>query len=381
VQKKYPSFSIRIFLSLGFWTLMAAASASDPADAIAAYDYDLCITAQRMLLNSQGEEVEIVVKRAAVGGGFGTLQMDIDTAAGTVIVASLTEQVDIDGEKINASVWCKLVNQERVNDVLQKQLAPPPQSCRNVNEYTYQKALAMLSAEQRAAYEANGTPLRFVDDYDTGAGAAWIPAVVNDYIEPEDGALRIQAPSVQVAWDPQTRDWYKGTHHCKVITLAAMHRWMTEAAFDGAMELFPRANPVCTEPSSMTSTVGSCLQFFGPANATFCTDYSGSGWTTQTASAQCAERHATKAAWLAADRKYSGVGGIFSTQSCAERNAISEARRPPLEIAATGAFGTCIFRCNHGDESLWHSLTGDPSADQGGGRLTRRCDLFIPAVN
>jgi hypothetical protein len=153
---------------------------------------------------------------------------------------------------------------------------------------------------------------------------------------------------------------------------------MTVVALTDVTELFPRANPVCTSPSSMTSSVGSCLQFFGPADGTFCTDYSGSGWTTETAGAQCAERHATKAAWFAANRRYTGVGGIFSTQSCAERDAISEARRPPVELAQTGAFGTCVFRCNQSDESLWHSLTEDPSADQGSAGMTRRCDLFIP---
>jgi hypothetical protein len=379
MKRKCTRYTRRILMPCGIclMTASAFASAQDTADVIAAYDYDLCVTAQRMLLNSQDEEVEVIVERAAVGGGFGILQMDIDTEAGTVIVASLTEQVEIDGEKLDASVWCKLVNQQRVNDVLEKQLAPPPQSCRNVNEHTYQKALALLTDEQRDAYEANGMPLHFIDDYNAGAGAAWIPAVVNDYIEPDHGALRVQAPSVQVPWDPVSRDWYKGTHHCKVITLAAVHRWMTDAAFDTATELFPRANPVCTEPSSMTSTVGSCLQFFGPANATICTDYSGSGWTTEAASAQCSERHATEAAWIAAERRYTGVGGVFSAQSCDDRDAISEAQRPPIEIAAAGRFGTCVFRCNHGDETLWHSLTENLS----GGAMTGRCDLFIPAAN
>ena len=383
MQTRHMTSSRSILRSFGICSLMvsAVAGAADPADAIAAYDYDLCVTAQRILLNSQPGDVEIVVKRAAVGSGFGTLQMDIDTTAGTVIVASLTEQVDVDGKKLNASVWCKQVNQERVNDVLGKQLPQPPQSCRNVNEYTYQKALALLTEEERKAYEANGTALRFIDDFDAQAGAAWIPAVVNDYIEHDDNALRVQAPSVQVPWDPVDRDWYKGTHHCKVITLAAMHRWMRVGALAGATELFPRANPECTQPSSMTSTVGSCLQFFGPADATICTDYSGSGWSTETASAQCSERHATEAAWLAAKRKYTGIGGIFSTQSCAERDAIGEARRPPVEVVDTGAFGTCVFRCNHGDETLWHSLTADSLGEQGGAASKNRCDLFIPGAN
>lgn len=380
MHNKNISAVIGIYLAFSLWPLIADASTPETAEAIAGYDYELCITAQRMLLNSQGEEVDIIINRAAIGGGFGTLQMDVDATAGAVVVASLTEQVEVDGEKLNASVWCKMIDQERVNDVLDMTLSGQ-QSCRVVNEHTYRQALATLSADQLEAYETTGTPLRFIDDYDAGAGAAWLPAVVNDYIEAEDGALRVQAPTVQVDWDSETRDWYKGAYNCKLITLAAMNRWMTNGSLNGATELFPRADPECTEPSSMTSTIGSCLQFFGPADATICTDYSGSGWTTETASAQCGERHATEAAWLAANRKYVGIGGIFSTQSCVERDAIREARRPPVEVAETGVFGTCVFRCNHGDETLWHSLTPDSLGEQGGAAATSRCDLFIPGAN
>jgi len=377
---KFTRLSVRIFFILGFWSTIADASTSDPADAIAAYDYDLCITAQRILLNSQGEEVDVVINRAKPGSGFGTLQMDVDATAGAVVVASLTEQVDVDGKKLNASVWCKMINQERVNDILDLQLQAQ-QSCRAVNEYTYRETLAALTDEQRGAYEASGKPLRFVDDHNAEAGAAWLPAIVNEFIEARDGALYIQAPTVQVDWDSDSQDWYKGTYNCKLITMAAMHRWATGGALNGATELFPRADPECTEPSSMTSTIGSCLQFFGPADAQICTDYSGSGWTTETASAQCGERHATEAAWLAANRKYVGVGGIFSAQSCAQRDAVHEARRPPVAVSATGDFGTCVFRCNHGDETLWHSLTADSIGEQGGEAARSRCDLFMPGTN
>jgi len=380
VKNKSISVFIGIYLAFSLWPAIANAATPETAEAIAAYDYDLCITAQRMLLNSQGEEVDIIINRAPPGSGFGTLQMDVNATAGAVEVASLTEQVEVDGEKLNASVWCKMIDQERVNDVLDMTLSGQ-QSCRTVNEHTYRQALATLSADQLEAYETKGTPLRFIDDYNAEAGAAWIPTVVNDYIKAEDGALQVQAPTVQVPWDSASRDWYKGAYNCKFITLATMNRWMTNGSLNGATELFPRADPVCTAPSSMTSTIGSCLQFFGPADATICTDYSGSGWTTETASAQCGERHATEAAWLAANRKYVGIGGIFSTQSCAERDAIHEARRPPVEVAETGEFGTCVFRCNHGDETLWHSLTQDSLSEEGGAVATSRCDLFIPGAD
>ncbi|TDJ47257.1 MAG: hypothetical protein E2O52_03370 [Gammaproteobacteria bacterium] len=371
--------------------VMVAATAAvdvDAPDAVAAYDGDLCTLSQSILLNARPGQVDIVVDRAARGSGFGTLQMNIDEEHAHVVVAMLTEEVEVDGQTLAASVWCKQVNQDRVNDVLGAQLEGPPRSCRDVNEHTYRQALATLTIEQRRAYDSADRPLRFVDDYNAGAGAAWIPSVVNDYIEWVDPAqddtargeqayLRVQAPSVQVPWDSQGRDWYKGTHHCKVITLAAMRRWMTVGALAGSTELFPRANPVCTQPSRMTSVVGSCIQFFGPADATFCTDYSGAGWTTDAASAQCAGRHVTKAAWLATERNYVGTGGLFSTLSCEARDAISEVRQPPIRMTESGHFGTCVFRCNQADESLWHSLTGVPVSNQGRGGMQRACDLFI----
>ena len=220
MMKRRMSTLCRIVLTGAFCgtAFMAVAAETafdfDAPGAVADYDRDLCERAQRTLLNSEGDEVDIVVERAAVGRGFGTLQMGIDETGDHVIVASLTEQVDIDGETLAASVWCKLVNQDRVNDVLGKKLAPPPRTCRDVNESTYRLALATLSPPQRRVYETDGMQLRFVDDYDAGTGAAWIPAVVNDYMETVKGSsgdreyLRVQAPSVQVAWDPQGRDWY-----------------------------------------------------------------------------------------------------------------------------------------------------------------------------
>jgi hypothetical protein len=110
----------------------------------------------------------------------------------------------------------------------------------------------------------------------------------------------------------------------------------------------------------------------------FCTDFSGSGWNADTARAECDQRHATKAAWLAVDRRYVGAGGIFSAQSCAERNAVREVQRAPIELADSGDFGTCVFRCNQADESLWHVLTDVPAGNQGKGGMQRACDLFMP---
>jgi hypothetical protein len=264
-----------------------------------------------------------------------------------------------------------MVNRARVNDVLGLNLSGPARSCRDVNERTYRLALTTLSSQERQRYESVGRKLYFVDDYAAEAGGEWLPSIINDFMQikiDDSGVtyLEVQAPSVQVPWDPVGRDWYKGTHHCKLITLAAMQRWVIAIAFTDADEIFPPSKLVCTSPSAKTSTVGSCIFFFGPADADFCQDFSGPGWTRDSARMTCGERHASEADWIAMERSYAGAGGIYSELSCADR-----------EPTVDEFHGTCIFHCNRSDEALWHVLrTADGGTEVRG--MDRACDLFLP---
>jgi hypothetical protein len=338
------------------------------------YDRQLCDAAQRVLLNatinSPSDDFSIYLQRAP-GGEFTNEQMDIDADTGIINVAATTVTVAADGASLDTHVACKMVNRVRVNHVLALDLSGPPRSCRDVNERTYRLALTTLSSAQRQRYESAGRKLRFVDDYAAEAGGEWLPSVINDFMNvktDDSGAayLEVQAPSVQVPWDPVDQDWYKGTHHCKLITLAAMQRWMTDIAFTDAGEMFARSKAVCTAPSAKTSSVGSCVFFFGPADADFCQDFSGPGWTPESARETCGERHASEADWIAMDRSYAGEGGIYDSLSCVERAPAIEAFH-----------GTCIFHCNAPDEALWHVLrTADGGTEVRG--MDRACDLFLP---
>ena len=85
------------------------------------------------------------------------------------------------------------------------------------------------------------TPLVFRDDAVVPTGGEWLPAAAEDYIASDGDGLAVTAPSVRVPWDAQERGFYQGTHHCKLITLAAMQRW-TSATVGGetvAPEEFP----------------------------------------------------------------------------------------------------------------------------------------------
>jgi hypothetical protein len=334
------------------------------------YDAALCVTAQRIIVNASGDEFPVLVEQG-VGNGFHTIQMDVDAEAALVKIAMTTGTVNVAGEAdpLATHVACKMVNRQRINDVLGLELPGPDRSCRVVNEHTYRRALAMLSVAERDRFRSAGRPLEFADDYLAASGGEWLPAVIDAFIQPVNGdaaqGLEIRAPAVRVPWDSQQRQFFQGTQHCKLITMAAMQRWMRDGAFGGGDILFPRAKPACTAPSSMTSSVGSCLFYFAPADSMYCQDYSGPDWAVATAQAECGNRHASPEALRASDNRYDGAGGIYSAASCTERDDV-----PPLA-------GTCVFRCNDGDEALWH-VTGSGTSTPGAAQMmSRACDLFI----
>ena len=323
------------------------------------YDEQLCVTAQRMVLNSDAEDFTIHVQRGD-GNAFHTIQMGVSPQAKIVRIAVTTMKSGPLG--FDTHVACKMVNRDRVNDQLRLQLRGGEFACRDVNELTYVTALAALSPDERQRYLEEGKPLRFSDDFVTSGGGEWLPISIDDFIRDEPGQfIEIRAPSVRVPWNRSERVFHQGTQHCKLITLAAMQRWMRNGAFSDAAQLFPRTRLACTAPAEIQAGVGSCLFYFAPAQARICQDYNGSGWTADSARAACARRHATAAALAAAGNAYEGSGGVFSDVTCAERKDIA-----PI-------VGTCVFNCAAADESLWQ-ISSEDAIDQ---TMTRACDLFI----
>lgn len=343
-----------IVLTIGALALLHTGSArAAPGLPASAYDADLCVTAQRLLVNAPAMPVRV---QRGQGNGFHTIQMSIDEARRELVVAMTTS-----GEAVPLAVACKMVNRDRANDQLQLALDGPRRSCRDVNEHTYQVAWALLTDAQRERYATRGRTLHFTADTIVATGGEWLPAAPSAYIRASRDAavVEVSAPSVQVPWDDRERGFFQGTHHCKLISLAAMRRWMTAAAFEPDGTLLPTAEVACAAPSTATARAGSCVFYFAPADAMFCTDFSGAGWTDARARAECAKRHASRTALQAADNRYEGAGGIFSASGCADR-----ADAPDIA-------GTCVFHCNQPDEVLWQ-VAGGPNA-----MMNRACDLYI----
>jgi len=322
------------------------------------YDRHLCRTAQRLIINA--DDSLPVVEQRGTSNGFHTIQMNIDAERRAAVIAMTTHYAEYDGLEEPTYIACKMVNRQRVNNVLHLDLPDPDRECAEVNQLTYELALTQLSDADRQRYMDEGRRLSFASDVIIATGGEWLPITMDAFVTTmADGSVSVHAPSVRVPWNAVEKNFFQGTQHCKLVSLSAMNRWVTEAAFDPDATLLPLTDTACTAPHSMHSQVGSCLFYFAPADAMFCQDYSGAQWNTDTAQAECGDRHASKAALAAVKNRYDGDGGIFSPQSCADR--------PDSPHIA----GTCVFNCKAGDETLWH-VTGaiDP-------RMTRGCDLFI----
>jgi hypothetical protein len=361
--------SSAFIVSVALFSASLAASAQGP---ITDYDQSLCERAQRITAGVGDTEFSIEVLYGE-GDGFHVIQMDADGESKTVTIATTMVRNEIDGQPEVTSVACKMVNAERLSDVLDVELPGQPQSCGEVNRQTHEFVLSTLGREERERYRRQGVQLQFADDYIAATGGEWLPSSVTDHIGPLSsagdgpGVLTVSAPSVRVPWDDQTREFYQGTQHCKLVSAAAMQRWVLGGAFVDDAQLVPVDDQPCYAPAAQQSEAGSCLFWFAPAQSMFCQDYTGDEWTGETAAAACGKRHASPEALKAAASRYEGLGGNYSTESCGARK----------EAEPLG--GTCVFHCNADDESLWRQSGEVISSPASAAMMSRACDLYIPA--
>ncbi len=358
-----------MMISLGALIVTVSLSAA-AQDVISEYDLGLCERAQRVTAGAGDTDFSIEVLYGE-GNGFHVIQMDADGAGHTVTIATTAVRNEIDGQPVVSSVACKMVNAERISDVLQIELPEPPQSCGEVNRQTHDFVLGTLGAAQRERYRKEGVQLSFAEDYIAASGGEWLPSSAADHIQlkpsavDDSGSLVVSAPSVRVPWDASTREFYQGTQHCKLVSASAMQRWMLAGAFSAGAELIPADNEPCYAPSAQQSAAGSCLFWFAPAESMFCQDYTGGEWSRDSAAAACGKRHASPDALKAAASRYEGQGGVYSTDGCRNRKDAE-----PLG-------GTCVFHCNAEDESLWRQSGKVVSGPAAGAMMSRACDLYI----
>jgi hypothetical protein len=343
-----------------------AAVHAAPGLPVQGYDDALCVTAQRLLVGQP--EIAVRVQQGQ-GNGFYTIQMGIDEPARTLVVAMTSgTAAGAGGTEYPAWIACKMVNRERVSDVLGLTTSAPARTCRDVNDHTLQVAMNRLSPAERKRLAERGITLELAPDTVLPTGGEWLPASVDDYVTAlPGGGQRVSAPAVVVPWDDRQRGFFQGTHHCKLLTLATVERWVKSAAAGSDVPLLPTSAGDCHPEAVPQRGLGSCLFYFAPVDAMVCQDYSGEGWNEAAAQQECGKRHASKEALRAAGQRYEGSGGRWAPQDCSRR-----------EDAPT-SLGSCVFQCGARDETRWH-LPGQPGGGPAG-PMARFCQVFVPAAS
>lgn len=357
-------YSITLQTLITLTLCLSGCAAKNTTELLREYDDALCVQAQRTLINADSDfsltPMPIRVQTGE-GEGFHTIQMSTEPENNRIVIATTAKEITINNKSMRAYVGCKMVNRDRVNDQLQLTLSGPTTSCQTVNLASYYFALELLDEKQRQRFLTEGKPLEFIADTITPTGGQWLPADAADYIDGSGNSVRVSAPSVQVPWNTQEREFYQGTHHCKLLSAELIHHWMTSASFK-ERSILSKKQQACSLPKATNDF--SCLFYFAPAQTMFCQDYTGSQWTEQTAREACAKRHASPEALKAAASRYEGKGGVFESRNCAARQAIES---------------TCVFHCNDSDENMWHDVgsTSDKPLPVSAAMMSKACDLYI----
>ena len=188
--------------------------AGHSAALIESWDTSLCETAQLRIAGAGADDFPIEVLYGE-SNGFHVIQMDTDAESGTVTIATSAMRGRAGDATITTAVACKMVDADRIRDVLGIRLKGKQNTCRDVNQETYLQALNSLTLAQRRRFLADGIPLRFLQDYVTASGGEWLPSKVETFVQPQLGPdgriaeLQVTAPAVRVPWNPDERAFFR----------------------------------------------------------------------------------------------------------------------------------------------------------------------------
>lgn len=265
-------------------------------------------------------------------------------------IVTYFDPIDRDGETIVGEARCKMRSADGI--ALELGLGEPAAdfSCRVRNAAALDWADAHLSEDERERYAAEGIELSLGDDVVAGSGSEWNE--VGSSWTLGETRVTVSAATLQTMYDPADPD-AAGVHYCKLVTPSLALDWMTRRAFwddpvaGPTPETDVRESQGTCEPQA--ETLGSCLFEFQYTRQHFCQEYSGSGWSAESAQSECAQRSLPE------------FEAVYSSKPCAERGAETEG------IDGDGTYyGQCVILCGHELETRWHqySLFMDTPAEE-----------------
>lgn len=243
--------------------------------------------------------------------------------------------------------------------------------CADVQQEIYSETLALLTETEKEKYRTTGKQLAFIKDNNTGTnpvtmGSTWLSVDPADkisfngntcYYEPMSLYVTMDDPAFQDGGDER----YKGVRYCKLLSHQAILSWLLTKSFQSSPTLITESPIECTGPGTTIPTAGSCIFNFPLAfGSYYCSDYTGSGFTSENAEEKCLSRPAI------ADG--AEMNPVYSPVPCRERTDEIEAAIPGY----VGHTGICVAHCQEENEFIWNIYTENPEGSCIG------YDLFYP---
>jgi len=272
---------------------------------------------------------------------------------------------------INGAIVTKLKSKDRIDTDFGLSNDEPQGICADVQEEIYADVLALLTEEEKEKYESKGKSLSFIPDddpppYDESTNPVtptgfWLdrdPAEMvtrdeegNYYFETLSHYNEFNDPDLQ-----HIDEKFRGVRYCKWLSHQVILNWMLDKSFKKDPVILTPTIPECTQPSSLETTSGSCIFYFTQARSYYCSDYTGRGFTPESAEEKCNSRPSSDL-----------YTATYLPVPCSERTEELEAI--PGYIGQTGY---CVIHCQEENEFIWNIYTEDPESSCFG------YDLFTP---
>lgn len=256
-------------------------------------------------------------------------------------------------DSLALEVRCKMRSQDRLEIALGIELDGDEGDCRTRNEATLAWARALLDVRESQRYEQGGMKLVPGADIAAEFGGMWLPQRPALQASADGTQCTLQAPGLHIpAEGDGAPDDLVGVHYCKLLSHSQALYWVTVQSFikDRVQACTLPEPPTCPDPDNTAS--GSCIFYFAVAGQSFCEEYSGPAWTTDTAETKCSERD-----------------GHFAPVACQDRP------EDTAGLDGDGEYrGACIVVC--GEEERTWKMYSDPSGE---GNVADSCPAgFVP---
>jgi len=335
-----------------------------------AEEYDDCLVwnAQKKMAHIESEDIDIRATELSLSE-FSSSYADINSDENwikptyTIVSEDMSAYPDAP-DSINGVVLAKFKSKDKIDSDFGFNNDETQGICADVQQDVYDTVInSILTWKQRKKYEAEGKSLSFIPDDDlppldsstnpVDRGSSWLDVDPATKITHEGNNYYYEPLSLYVEFDNPAfeDDKYRGVRYCKLLSYQAILSWMLEKSFEDDPVLITPTIPECDHPSSLETEAGSCLFYFVHSDTYYCSDYTGSGFTFESAEEKCNSR----------DAAGTELSPIYNKVPCSERTEEIEAAIPGYK----GLTGLCVVHCQTEGEFIWNIYTENPEVSCG----------------